>query len=158
VGVQRVAVGQLLMSRSDIGGSEMDTTPVMVLVQLGCRSRSSGRAVQSTSSGSPRAEAPSISTNRSICSSAQCMSSKTSTVGWREAIARMNRRQACSVSAGDMPAPGNPTSGSSALASRPASSPTTSSLRVAYNRWRAVASSSESRIAASALTMSASAA
>ena len=131
---------------------------MIVLVQLGCRSRSSGRAVHNTSSGRPRAEAPSISTKRSIVSSAQCMSSKTSTVGCRCAMARMNRRQDWSVSTGDMPAPGRPTSGPRALASRAASSPVVSSLTAAVRRNRAVASSSESRIDASALTMSASAA
>ena len=148
----------VLMSLSRSGGSESEMVPVMVPVQLGCCSRSSGRAVQMISRGSPRVDAPSISTNRSIASSAQCMSSKTSTVGWRAAIARRNRRHSCSVSIGDSPAPGSPTSGPSASASRPPSSPVVSSLTAALIRRRAVASSSESRIDASALTMSARAA
>lgn len=88
------------MSVSCIGGTEMDIAPLIVPVQAGFRSRSSGRAVATTSSGTPRADAPNCSTKASIAWSAQCMSSKTSTVGPVVARAIRNRRQAASVSPG----------------------------------------------------------
>ena len=48
------------MSASCIGGTEIDIAPLIVPVQAGCRSRSSGRAVATTSSGTPRAAAPEL--------------------------------------------------------------------------------------------------
>ena len=98
------------VSRS--GGSVIVSEPVIVPAQLGSRSISSGRAVQSSSSGTSRAEAPSSSTKRSIVSSAQCRSSKTSTVGRRAASATRNRRHADSASSARRAwSPGRPTSG-----------------------------------------------
>jgi hypothetical protein len=96
--------------------------------------------------------------NRSIDSSAQCRSSKTSTVGCRVANATTNRRHADSASSGVSLAVGNPTSGLSALASRPASSGPTRSRRAVASRSDAVSAGSVSRIPAWAFTMSASAA
>ena len=74
----------------------------------GCCSYSSGRAVQSSSSGTPSDQSARCSRKESSASSAQCRSSKTSTVSRPSAHDSSTRRQAVndsSCAAGSPPAP-----------------------------------------------------
>jgi hypothetical protein len=85
---------RVAIESSRSGVSETANIPGTAPPQLGTRSTSSGRAVQITSSGTSRTVAPISSMKRIMRSSAQCRSSKTSTVGPAAASARRNRRQA----------------------------------------------------------------
>ena len=79
---------------------ESDTVALFALPppQPGRRPSSSGRAVQTTSSGTPVAQSARWSTKSSSPSSAQCRSSNTSTVGRCSPSASKNRRQAANAS------------------------------------------------------------
>ena len=81
--------------------------------QVGCCSYSSGRAVQSTSSGTPCDQSARCSRNESRASSAQCRSSNTSTVGPCAASPSRKRRQAVNDSSCEAGSAGAPTSGAS---------------------------------------------
>ena len=87
------------VSSSESGESDTVTALRLPPPQPGRRSSSSGRAVQTTSSGTPVAQSTSSSTKSSRPSSAQCRSSKTSTSGPRSASPSKKRRHAANASA-----------------------------------------------------------
>ena len=124
------------------------------------RSNSSGRAVPTTSSGTFRSQSTRSSTKSSRPSSAQCMSSKTSTAGPRSAIASRNRRHAAvAVSAPAPPvSPLRPTSARSSDSSQRISLASGTSFVTASRSFRSASvGESLSRMPASALTISPSA-
>ena len=87
------------VSSSESGESEIVAAFGLPPPQPGRRERSSGRAVQTTSIGTPAAQSTRWSMKSSRLSSAQWRSSKTSTSGLRSASASRNLRQAANASA-----------------------------------------------------------
>ena len=81
------------------------------LTSDGRRSSSSGRAVQTSRSGTPRVHAPRYSMRSSSVSSAQCTSSTTAMTGRRRASASKSLRMAQNVSSTGMGGPGRPSAG-----------------------------------------------
>ena len=97
------------MSASPSGASAM-ASPSAPPPQPGRRSSSSGRAVATTSRGTPAAQSSRSSRKSSRASSAQCRSSSTSTAGVRAARPCRKRRQAANASSRRSP-PGAPRPG-----------------------------------------------
>ena len=97
---QRHLVEQRRDERRGLGAptAAAATTGARALPHAGRRSSSSGRAVQSTSSGVSVVHWSSCSMKSSSASSAQCRSSKTSTSGARPASASMNSLHAANAS------------------------------------------------------------
>ncbi len=146
------------VSASDSGGS----TTVPVPPHAGRRSSSSGRAVQSTSSGVSVVHSSNCSMKSSSATSAQCRSSKTSTSGARPASSSMNRLHAANASTCRSPPSSwwvsSPTRGRSSRSIQSATAGSSAGLTTARRSLAlAVSASSEWRIPASAFTISASA-
>ena len=128
--------------------------------QAARRSKSSGRAVQRSRSGTCPLQSRRCSRKSNRASSAQCRSSTTSTHGRRAAISSRNRRHAVNDSSrlAVTPSLSAPTSGASRASNHVASSTSGNiSATVAASLPRAAAASSDSRIPASAFTISPSA-
>ena len=118
-----VSAGSTACSNSDaisraVSSSESGARLIVVAfrrpaAQAGCRSYSSGRAVHSTSSGTPSDQSARCSRNASSAASAQCRSSNTNTAGPSAANPSRNRRQAVNNSSCAAGSPPAPTSGDS---------------------------------------------
>ena len=152
------------VSSSESGESEIVVAFGLPPPQPGRRARSSGRAVQTTRSGTSLAQSTRWSTKSSRPSSAQWRSSKTSTSGPRSASASRKRRQAAKASAcavaGQRPrSPASPTSGRRCVSTQRGSSGSsrTSSAAARELRARPPRPSRVSRMPAWALTISPSA-
>ena len=130
--------------------------------QPGRRERSSGRAVASTSIGTPLAQSTRCSTKSRSRSSAQCRSSNTRTSGRSSAIASRKRRQAANDSSRRSPAHApsisRPASGRSWRSIHAASAASSMNLATACRSFSpACSGASDSRIPACAFTISPSA-
>src|SRR5438128_901835 len=146
------------VSISESGSNEIVSAFGLPPPQLPRCSHSSGRAVHTTSNGTEAVLSIKPSRKSKSALSAQCKSSTTNTTGPLAAAASKNIRQPANASSSAPVAPcvSTPMSGASCLCTQTASTPASPSASIAPASLAVVVvASSESRISACCLTISA---